>query len=70
MEKIALKILRKKIGTILAIMGLGLFFASMGIIFVPILASLFVVMLMLEGGVMFLAIGAVVVSELRERFDL
>jgi len=70
MEKIVLKILRKKIGTILAIMGLGLFFASMGIIFVPILASLFVVMLMLEGGVMFLAIGAVVVSELRERFDL
>ena len=70
MEKIVLKILRKKIGTILAIMGLGLFFASMGIIFVPILASLFVVMLMLDGGLMFLAIGAVVVSELRERFDL
>ncbi len=70
MEKIALKILRKKIGTILAIMGLGLFFANLGIMFVPILASLFVVMLMLDGGLMFLAIGAVVVSELRERFDL
>jgi len=51
-------------------MGLGLFFANLGIMFVPILASLFVVMLMLDGGLMFLAIGAVVVSELRERFDL
>ena len=42
---------REKIGTILAIMGLGLFFASMGIVFVPILASLFVVLLMLDGGI-------------------
>jgi uncharacterized membrane protein len=62
--------LREKIGTILAIMGLGLFFASMGIMFVPILASLFVVLLMLDGGLMFLALGAVLVTEVRERLDL
>ncbi|HEX9240672.1 MAG TPA: hypothetical protein VF910_08495 [Candidatus Bathyarchaeia archaeon] len=64
------EILREKIGTILAIMGLSLFFASMGIVFVPILASLFVVLLVLDGGLMFLALGAVVVAEMRERFDL
>ena len=65
-----LETLREKIGTILAVMGLGLFFVSMGIVFVPILASLFVVMLMLDGGLMFLALEAVVVAEVRERFDL
>ncbi len=65
-----LETLREKIGTILAVMGLGLFFASMGIVFVPILASLFVVMLMLDGGLMFLALVAVVVAVVRERFDL
>jgi len=70
MKKIMLETLREKIGTILAVMGLGLFFAIMGIVFVPILASLFVVMLMLDGGLMFLALGAVVVAEVRERFDL
>jgi len=64
------EILREKIGTILAIMGLSLFFASMGIVFVPILASLFVVLSVLDGGLMFLALGAVVVAEMRERFDL
>jgi len=50
MEKIVFKILRRKIGAILAIMGLGLFFGNLGIMFVPTLASLFVVMLMLDGG--------------------
>ncbi len=70
MKKIMLETLREKIGTILAVMGLGLFFASMGIVFVPILASLFVVMLMLDGGLMFLALVAVVVAVVRERFDL
>jgi hypothetical protein len=65
-----LETLRRKIGTILAIMGLGLLLANLGVLFVPILASLFLVMLMLDGGLMFLAIGAVVVSEVRERFGL
>jgi len=65
-----LEILRQKIGTILAIMGLGLFFASTGIMFVPILTSLFVVILMIDGGLMFLALGAAVFAEVRERFDL
>jgi hypothetical protein len=68
--KIMLEILREKIGTILAIMGLGLFFAGTGIMFVPILASLFLVILMIDGGLMFLALGAVVLAQVRERFGL
>jgi hypothetical protein len=61
--------LRGKIGSILAMMGLCLFLASAGILLVPVLASLFVVLLLLDGGLILLGLGAVVVAEVRDRFD-
>jgi hypothetical protein len=64
-----LESLRGKISAILAVMGLCFFLVSAGILFVPVLASLFVVLLLLDGGLMLLALGAVVVAEVRDRFD-
>jgi len=69
MGKVMLESLRGKIGTILAVMGLCFFLASAGILFVPVLASLFVVLLLLDGGLMLFALGAVVVAAVRDRFD-